>query len=115
MAHGGTSFGFWAGANAFDGVYQPDIGSYDYDSAISESGDVTERFTKLRELIKTFALWEVPAIPEHVPYIDIAEFKPTPLTNLLSALREGPTSEHPITHEKLDQAFGLVSYTTMLG
>jgi len=40
MAHGGTSFGFWAGANtdASDGTYQPDVTSYDYDAAINEAG-----------------------------------------------------------------------------
>ncbi len=37
MAHGGTSFGFWAGANYF-GHYVADIGSYDYDCAINEAG-----------------------------------------------------------------------------
>lgn len=40
MAHGGTSFGFWPGAN-YDNGYQPDISSYDYDAAINEAGDVT--------------------------------------------------------------------------
>lgn len=37
MAHGGTSFGFWAGAN-FAGNYQADISSYDYDCPINEAG-----------------------------------------------------------------------------
>jgi beta-galactosidase len=44
MAHGGTSFGWWAGANgdgraAAGGTYQPDITSYDYDAPISEGGE----------------------------------------------------------------------------
>jgi beta-galactosidase len=40
MAHGGTNFGFWAGAN-FDETtkrYAADITSYDYDAAINEMG-----------------------------------------------------------------------------
>ena len=39
MAHGGTNFGFWNGANGNGGTsYQPTITSYDYNSPISESG-----------------------------------------------------------------------------
>ena len=37
MAHGGTNFGFWAGANVGDS-YQPHITSYDYDCPVSEGG-----------------------------------------------------------------------------
>ena len=37
VVHGGTNFGFTAGANAFSPVeYQPDLTSYDYDAPINE-------------------------------------------------------------------------------
>lgn len=40
MAHGGTNFGFWSGANGNQtNDYQPDVTSYDYSSPISEAGD----------------------------------------------------------------------------
>jgi len=41
MAHGGTSFGFWSGANADDlgKYYWPDTTSYDYGAPINEAGD----------------------------------------------------------------------------
>ena len=40
MAHGGTSFGYAAGANGNGGKsYQSDIPSYDYNAPVSESGD----------------------------------------------------------------------------
>merc|ERR1719230_230113 len=40
MAHGGTNFGFWSGANGDQkSDYKPDITSYDYSSPISEAGD----------------------------------------------------------------------------
>jgi len=40
MAHGGTNFGFWSGANGdLKNDYKPDITSYDYSSPISEGGD----------------------------------------------------------------------------
>ena len=40
VIHGGTNFGFTAGANAFSPIqYQPDITSYDYDAPINENGE----------------------------------------------------------------------------
>ena len=42
VIHGGTNFGFTAGANAFSPTqYQPDITSYDYDAPINERGQPT--------------------------------------------------------------------------
>jgi beta-galactosidase len=38
MAHGGTTFGFWTGA---DRPFKPDTSSYDYDAPISEAGWAT--------------------------------------------------------------------------
>jgi beta-galactosidase len=99
MAHGGTSFGFWAGAN-YDGGYQPDISSYDYDSAINEAGEATARYQRLREVIKPFAQWDVPEIPEHVPFIRIAEFTPQPYAGLTSAIKQEVfTKGSPLTFE----------------
>ena len=58
MAHGGTSFGFWAGANtdATDGTYQPDVTSYDYDAAINEAGQPGEKFNIIRKITLFFAV-----------------------------------------------------------
>ena len=43
MAHGGTSFGFMAGANVLspERPYAPDVTSYDYNAPIGEAGDHT--------------------------------------------------------------------------
>jgi beta-galactosidase len=38
MAHGGSTWGFMAGAN-FDPAFEPDISSYDYDAPIDEAAD----------------------------------------------------------------------------
>ncbi|OAY79034.1 Beta-galactosidase 8 [Ananas comosus] len=42
MAHGGTNFGFFSGANTGqnESDYKPDLTSYDYDAPIKEYGDV---------------------------------------------------------------------------
>lgn len=47
MAHGGTNFGLWAGAN-HDGVIQPTITSYDSDAPIGEDGSLNDKFHALR-------------------------------------------------------------------
>ena len=38
VAHGGTNFGFTAGANSGGKGYEPDLTSYDYDAPIDEQG-----------------------------------------------------------------------------
>ncbi|MDR2254578.1 MAG: beta-galactosidase [Arthrobacter sp.] len=50
MAHGGTNFGLWAGAN-HDGALQPTITSYDSDAPIAEDGTLTPKWHDLREVI----------------------------------------------------------------
>lgn len=45
MMHGGTSFGFWNGANSNDGTeYQPQLTSYDYDAPINGKLSVDKYF-----------------------------------------------------------------------
>jgi len=61
MAHGGTSFGQWAGANS--PPYAPTISSYDYDAPITESGQPTDKFYAIRDLLKNY-LNPGEAIPE---------------------------------------------------
>ena len=52
VVHGGTNFGFTAGANAFSpNQFQPDITSYDYDAPINEQGLPTPKYFALRNLI----------------------------------------------------------------
>ncbi|GAA5196410.1 hypothetical protein GCM10023322_65290 [Rugosimonospora acidiphila] len=71
MLHGGTSFGFFAGANANDlsGGYQADITSYDYNAPISEQGVATPRYLKYRDLIAGYLDRPLPDIPVPVPTI----------------------------------------------
>jgi Glycosyl hydrolases family 35 len=51
MFYGGTNFGFVAGSNQ-DATFDPIITSYDYDAPISEAGDPTFKFMKIRELLQ---------------------------------------------------------------
>ncbi|ODN03705.1 Beta-galactosidase-1-like protein 3 [Orchesella cincta] len=61
MFHGGTNFGFLAGANAWHEVkhYDPDVTSYDYDATLSEAGDYTTKYYLGKAL---FELYQEPQI-----------------------------------------------------
>lgn len=61
MVHGGTNFGFTAGAND-KGIYRPIITSYDYDAPIAEDGTPTEKYWRFREVIAAHA-----PVPEQTP------------------------------------------------
>lgn len=51
MFHGGTSFGFGAGAEGNDDEFAPNPTSYDYDAPLDESGDPTEKYHAFRNII----------------------------------------------------------------
>lgn len=44
MFHGDTNFGFMNGANDYDKL-TPDVTSYDYDSPLSEDGQITPKYS----------------------------------------------------------------------
>lgn len=48
MAHGGTTFGLWSGANC--PPFSPQTSSYDYDAPIGEQGNRTDKFDAVRAL-----------------------------------------------------------------
>lgn len=73
MAHGGTNFGFWAGAND-DGELNPTTTSYDYNAPISESGELTDKFYACREVIGRFR--SLPPVDEHLAQLGITEHPP---------------------------------------
>ena len=73
MVHGGTNFGLTAGAND-SGRYLPMVTSYDYDSPISESGDITEKFRAFRDVIAKHAPVPDEPLPEPLdaPVFEVA-------------------------------------------
>ncbi|MGW4721194.1 glycoside hydrolase family 35 protein [Streptomyces sp. NPDC004291] len=68
MAHGGTNFGGWAGANRdgelHDGPLRPTVTSYDYDAPVDEAGRPTEKFRRFREVLAEYAEGPLPEVPE---------------------------------------------------
>ena len=111
MAHGGTTFGTWAGC---DRPFKPDISSYDYDAPISEAGWVTDKFMKTRELMSKYLLpGEVLSeIPDALPVISIPEFELKKSAPVFSNLPTPFKDSEPRNMEMYDQGRGLINYRT---
>jgi len=115
VVHGGTNFGFTAGANAFSPVqYQPDVTSYDYDAPISEQGRGTPKYFAIRKLISQYVKYKIPNPPAPVPAIEIPSFALQPFTSIWNNLPGAARFAQPVPMEKLDQQSGLVLYRTKL-
>lgn len=114
MAHGGTSFGQWGGAN--DGPYRCMVTSYDYDAPINEAGQPTEKFYAIRDLLKNY-LNEgetIPEIPANIPIITIPAFELTETANLFENLPKAKFSEEIQSMEMFDQGWGRILYRTKI-
>lgn len=81
MFHGGTTFGFMAGANSTSQMpIQPDTSSYDYGSPLDEAGRPVDKYFAIRDVIqKHFPDEKFPALPSpqrmiSIPPIEFKEF-----------------------------------------
>jgi len=117
VVHGGTNFGFTAGANAFSPVqYQPDVTSYDYDAPIDEQGRPTPKYFALRNLIAHSVSYKIPDVPAPVPVISIPSFTLQPFTSLWDELPKPTITPQPQPMESFDQYSGFILYrTTLIG
>jgi beta-galactosidase len=113
MAHGGSSFGLWAGA---DRPFKPDTSSYDYDAPISESGQIGEKFALTRALFaKHLAPGEkLPDPPAANPVAAVAEFRLTARAGLLENLPTPIADASPRNMEAYDQGHGCILYRTTI-
>lgn len=113
MAHGGTSFGLWSGA---DRPFSPDTSSYDYDAPISEAGWVTEKFTRTRALFAKYlgAGETLPEVPAANPVIAVAPFALNKAASIFQNLPKPVADETPRTIEFYDQSRGCSVYRTTL-
>ena len=115
VAHGGTNFGFTAGANAFSATqFQPDITSYDYDAPINEQGNATAKYYLLRNLIKQYVTYPVPEIPKPIKTISIPAISLKKVYNLWNYEAVSFQSAQPKPIEAFGQNQGLISYKTKL-
>lgn len=113
MAHGGTNFGLWAGANHDGERLQPTVTSYDSDAPIAEHGALTEKFFALRERLAAVRGTELPPVPADPPVLAPRTLPVTRGAGLLDALRAAGTvvrAPAPLAFEELGQSSGLVLY-----
>ena len=120
MAHGGTNFAGWSGANRSgplqDQELRSTVTSYDYDAPVDEYGRPTEKFWLMREVLAAYADGPLPELPP--PPAALAETvragltQWAPLAGVLDALGdpETPESGVPPTFEELGVDRGLVRY-----
>lgn len=114
MAHGGTSFGQWGGAN--DGPYRSNVSSYDYDAPINEAGRPTPKFWAIRDLLKNY-LNEgetVANAPENILNVTVPEFSLTETANLFENLPKPIRSKSIQSMEMFNQGWGRILYRTRI-
>ncbi|WP_089836057.1 glycoside hydrolase family 35 protein [Chitinophaga filiformis] len=114
VIHGGTNFGFTAGANSGGKGYEPDLTSYDYDAPINEQGGATEKYMALREAIGSYSKKKLPAIPAAIPTITIPDITLKPYTSVWENLPAAVKSVQPKTFEAYGQDYGFMVYKTTL-
>ncbi|KAA1189280.1 glycoside hydrolase family 35 protein [Paenibacillus sp. B2(2019)] len=116
MAHGGTNFGFMNGAN-YSEKYEPTITSYDYDSPISEAGDLTSKYHFFREVIGKYApvpKEPLPANTVKAGYGTVDVKRRVSLYHALDTLSIPQNSIVPEPMECYGQAYGFILYTTQI-
>lgn len=116
VIHGGTSFGFTAGANSDEKGYQPVVTSYDYDAPINEQGQPTPKYVALRKLIGSYLpkKEKLPRIPVVNPAIEIPLIFPGRFTSLWDNLPQPVNSVTTRPFEAFGQDYGLILYKTEL-
>ncbi len=113
MTHGGTSWGHWAGANSPG--FAPDVTSYDYDAPISESGQTTDKYWKLRKAMAKYADGgKLAKVPATIKSMNVPAFEFTEVAPLFSNLPEAKSENGIKTMEDYDQGFGSILYRTTL-
>jgi len=114
MAHGGTSFGQWGGANS--PAYSCMATSYDYNAPINEAGQPTEKFYAVRDLLKNYLQpgESIPEPPANNPEITIPAITLNQVAPLFSNLPKPKTSVDIQPMEMFDQGWGRILYRATL-
>ena len=114
MFHGGTSFGFMAGASWTDGQYMPDVTSYDYDAPLDEAGHPTPKYYAYRKVFAKYADHALLPVPAPPPVIALAPFKLTESASLWKNLPAPIPSQTAKAMEMYGQDYGFILYRTTL-
>jgi len=143
MFHGGTNFGFTSGANTNDTNanigYIPQLTSYDYDAPLTEAGDPTEKYFKIKQTLENVSMsfnsfhshTKVEGLTRYLyKHSDTNDISPNsmlkaaygvyylqPLVSIFETVThriEAVSSIAPITFEDMDINTGFVMYETTL-
>ncbi len=118
MFHGGTNFGFTAGANQNPGkAYEPTVTSYDYCALLNEWGDYTPAYHEIREILCAYQGIEMTELPESPKLQTIGNVELTEFASLfdnLSNIAEKHYAPVPESMEYFNQNFGLIYYETVI-
>lgn len=117
VVHGGTNFGFGAGANADKDYsnFEPAITSYDYGAPINERGEATADYHRFRELIARHVTHKIPDVPAASPAITFDAILAVPYASIWENLGKPRQVSHPQPNEiLLAQDHGLVLYRKQL-
>ncbi|KAL6585160.1 Beta-galactosidase 17 [Orobanche minor] len=120
MAHGGTNFGFYNGANtgSSESDYKADLTSYDYDAPIRESGDVDNvKYKALRGVIAKYTTEPLASIPPDNAKIAYGRIELDQISFLLDMIGindfiDAVESKSPMSMEAIGQMFGFVLYAS---
>jgi beta-galactosidase len=122
MFHGGTSFGFMAGATG-GAHFLPDVTSYDYDAPLDEGGRPTPKYFAYRKLLATYSPCGnescLPPVPTAAPIITLPTISLTEYSALWQS--QGPSNlpkpilaDQPANMERFGQNYGYILYRTSL-
>ncbi|MFZ6818016.1 beta-galactosidase [Undibacterium sp. Ji22W] len=113
VIHGGTNFGFSAGANTEKGEYQPDITSYDYAAPINEQGQPNQFYWKYRAIIEQALAQKLAPLPAAIPQLRTdprQEYLPKFFCSLWDYLPAPVKTKEPASMESLGQTSGFILY-----
>ena len=116
VIHGGTNFGFTAGANSGGKGYEPHVTSYDYDAPINEHGMATPKYMALRKLLQSYLPKgkKLPDIPEPMPIMKMPPIGMQFFSSVWDNLPQPVNSVQPKPFEAYGQDYGFILYKTEL-
>lgn len=117
MFHGGTNFGFTAGANCTNGHYTPTVTSYDYSAPLTEWGAYTPTYHAVRKLLLEKQSLEAGVLPPEPKLQYIGTVELTQSAGLFDNLENIGTTQYsptPESMEQFDQNFGYILYSTTI-
>lgn len=120
LVHGGTNFGFSSSTGVDANGLQSYYTSYDFDALISESGDITDKYHAVRNVIKKHMPIPSIAVPRNESKMALPPVKLRPRTSLFSPWSrhllgsDARQSKKPLVFENFTQDAGFLLYETQL-